>query len=157
MRLSFAGSSGSFGSTYASRLPLPLVSTTIGVHPCDFAESPVSKNVFIFTQPTTPLLAPGPPCENHKVWSSSFAKKRWCVKKHVSTSYHFCCFGSQIESWRPFWSSGITFAEGWSEPFLQKSGLFGPRKRALKYTRPCASIIELCRLLPPSQIGSLPQ
>src|SRR5215471_15342288 len=132
MRVSFAGSGGWFGSTYASRLPLPLVSTTIGVQPCDFAASPVSKYVFVFTQPTTPLLDPGPPCDSHSVWSLSFAKNRWCVKKQVSTSYHFCCFGSQIESSRPFWSSGSTFADGWSEPFLQKSGLFGARKRALK-------------------------
>src|SRR3954470_8795310 len=62
-----------------------------------------------------------------------------------------------MESWRPFCSSGNTFADGCSEPFLQKSGLFGPRKRALKYTRPCASIIALCRLEEPSHNGSLPQ
>ena len=57
----------------------------------------------------------------------------------------------------PFCSSGITFAEGWSDPFLQKAGLSGPRKRALKYTRPCSSIIALCRLDEPSHSGSLPQ
>ena len=72
MRLSFAGSSGSFGPTHASRLPLPLVSTMIGVQPCDFAESPVSRNSLVFTQPTTPLC--GPPCESHSVRLASLAK-----------------------------------------------------------------------------------
>src|SRR3954470_19089929 len=157
MRLSFFGSSGSFGSTYSSRLPLPLVSTTIGVQPCAFAASPVSKKTRVFTQPTAPLLEPGPPCESHSVRSLSLAKYRWCAKKQVSTWYHFCCFWSQIETCRPFCSSGITFADGWSDPFLQKSGLLGPRKRALKYTRPCSSIIALCRLEAPSHSGSLPQ
>ena len=37
MRLSFAGSTGWFGSTHSSRLPLPLVSRTSGVQPCDRA------------------------------------------------------------------------------------------------------------------------
>ena len=35
MRLSFAGSIGWLGSTYSSRLPLPLVSRTNGDQPCD--------------------------------------------------------------------------------------------------------------------------
>src|ERR1041385_7489133 len=144
-RLSFAGSTGSLGPTNSSRLPLPLVSTTIGVQPCDLAESPVSKKVLVLIQPTTPLLEPGPPCESHSVLSASFAKYRWCAKKQVSTWYHFCCFWSQMEPCRPFWSSGITFAERWSEPFLQKAGLSAGRQRALKYTRPCSSIIALCR------------
>ena len=38
-RLSFAGSTGWFGSTYASRLPLPLVSMMSAVQPCDFTSS----------------------------------------------------------------------------------------------------------------------
>src|SRR5262249_1373435 len=56
-RLSFDGSTGWSGSTYASRLPLPFVSRMNGVHPCDFASSPVSSNIFVFSQPMTP----GPP------------------------------------------------------------------------------------------------
>jgi hypothetical protein len=35
MRLSLVGSTGWFGSTYSSRLPLPLVSRMRAVHPCD--------------------------------------------------------------------------------------------------------------------------
>src|SRR5262245_20631658 len=132
MRLSFLGSTGSFGPTNSSRLPLPLVSTTTGVQPCDLAESPVSKKVFILTQPTTPPPTPGPPCESHSVRSLSLAKYRWCVPKQVSTCDHFCVLGSQIESCRPLSSTGITLADGWSEPLRQKSGFFGPRKRALK-------------------------
>ena len=54
--MSFVGSGGWSGSTYASRLPLPLVSSTSAVHPCDFAASPVWSNIFVFSQPTT-----GPP------------------------------------------------------------------------------------------------
>jgi hypothetical protein len=56
IRLSFEGSTSWFGSTEASRLPLPFVSRTSAVHPCDFAASPVSSNSFVFSQPTT-----GPP------------------------------------------------------------------------------------------------
>src|ERR1044071_9748435 len=88
-RLSFAGSTGSLGPTNSSRLPLPLVSTTIGDQPCDLAESPVSKKVLVLIQPTTPLLEPGPPCESHSVLSASFATSRWCAKKQVSTWYRF--------------------------------------------------------------------
>ena len=45
MRLSLVGSTGWFGSTHSSRLPLPLVSSTIGVQPCAFASSPVSSKI----------------------------------------------------------------------------------------------------------------
>src|ERR1051325_11703744 len=41
MRWSLVGSIGSFGSLYASRLPLPLVSRMNGVQPCAFCSSPV--------------------------------------------------------------------------------------------------------------------
>ena len=40
-------------------------------------------------------------------------------------------------------SSGNTLADGWSEPFLQKSGLAGGRMRAANQTRPFSSIIGL--------------
>jgi hypothetical protein len=42
-------------------LPLPLVSRMNGVQPCDFTSSPVSSNIFRFSQPTTWL----PVGENH--------------------------------------------------------------------------------------------
>src|SRR5579862_3858540 len=127
----------------------------MGVQPCDFAESPVSRNNRVFTQPTTPLC--GPPWLVHSVWFASPAKKRWCVEKQVSTCSHFPVFGSYMESWRGDSFSGTTFADGWSEPFLQKSGLGAGRMRALNQTRPSLSIIALCRLLWPSQIGLSPQ
>ena len=132
MRLSFAGSTGSFGSTYASRLPLPLVSTMIGVQPCDFAESPVSKNVLVFTQPTTPLLEPGPPCDEPQR-AVLVVREIEMVREEAGIDVIPLLLSSDPRSRvaRPFCSSGITFADGWSEPFLQKSGLFGPRKRAL--------------------------
>ena len=53
MRLSFVGIERLIGSTYASRLPLPLVSMMSAVQPCDFTSSPVSSNIFVFSQPTT--------------------------------------------------------------------------------------------------------
>ena len=68
MRLSLAGSSGWLGSTYSSRLPLPLVSRMSAVQPCDFAASPVSSNILVFTQPTTP---PPPPLLVHSVLLAS--------------------------------------------------------------------------------------
>src|ERR1051326_5636143 len=61
IRLSLFGSSGSFASTYSSRLPLPLVSTITGVQPCDFASSPVSSYILVLSQPTTPLCGPPAP------------------------------------------------------------------------------------------------
>src|SRR5436190_10778289 len=67
-RLSLVGSTGWFGSTYSSRLPLPLVSRMSAVQPCDFAASPVSSNILVFTQPTTP---PPPPLLVHSVLLAS--------------------------------------------------------------------------------------
>src|SRR5262252_3712530 len=141
MRLSFVGSIGSFGPTYSSRLPLPLASMMIGVQPCDFAESPVSRNILVFTQPTTPLC--GPPELSHSVLFGSCPKYRWCVGKQVSTCAHLPVFGSYTETWRGEASSGTTFADGWSDPFLQKSGFGAGRKRAVNHTRPSLSIIAL--------------
>ena len=77
MRLSLVGSTGWFGSTHSSRLPLPLVSRTIGVQPCDFASSPVSSNFLVSSQPSAPL--PGPPALSQSVLLASSAKTRWCV------------------------------------------------------------------------------
>ena len=74
MRLSFAGSTGWFGSTHSSRLPLPLVSMTIGVQPCAFASSPVSSNTLRSSQPSAPL--PGPPALIHSVLFASSANTR---------------------------------------------------------------------------------
>src|SRR5437762_3851291 len=126
----------------------------IGVQPCDFAESPLARNCLVLSQATTP--APGPPWLNQSV-SLSLAKKRWCVGKQRSACIHFCVFGSYTDAWRGDCSIGNAFAEGWSEPFLQKSAFAAGRKRALNQTRPCASICALCRLEEPSQIGSAPQ
>ena len=97
MRLSFAGSSGASGSTQASRRPLPLVSTTRGVHPCDVAASRVSQNIFVLTQPTMAnsfwrLLL------SHSVWFASSAKFKWCVPKHVSMNVNCLLFGSYTVS-----------------------------------------------------------
>src|SRR5215467_3932620 len=154
-RLSLAGSTGSFGSTYSSRLPLPFVSRMSAVHPCDFASSPVSSNVLRFSQPMTPLT--GPPALVHSVLFVSSAKTRWCVWKHVRISVIFPVFGSYMDRCRFDVSSGVSFAEGCSDPFLQKSGLPGTPTRDVNQTRPFSSSIGLCMLVWLSQIGSGPQ
>ena len=51
--------------------------------------------------------------------------------------------GSRIVRWRLERSTGKALAEGWSEPFLQKSGLLGPRIAAANQTRPLRSNIPL--------------
>ena len=60
-------------------------------------------------------------------------------------------------TWRTFFSIGKAFADGCSEPFLQKSGLSGPRIAAASHTRPLPSNIELWLLTRLSQIFSSPQ
>src|SRR5262245_48297201 len=103
--------------SFSSRFPLPLVSTIKGVQPCDRTSSPVSSNIFVFNQPTTPLA--GPPALVHRVLLASFAKYRCWVVKQVLISDHLPLFGSYMESWRSEVSSGVTFADGWSPPDLQ--------------------------------------
>src|SRR5258708_13697582 len=100
----------------------------IGVQPCDFAESPVSRNILVFTQPTTPLC--GPPALVHSVLLASWPKYRWCVEKQVSTCFHWLVFGSYTGTWRRELSCGATLAQGWSEPFFHKSGLRAARTAA---------------------------
>src|SRR5712691_7825767 len=121
----------------------------------DFCSSPVASNILRFNHPMTPL--PGPPALVHSVWLASSAKTRWCVGKHVLISVIFPVRGSYIERWRLDDSSGVSFAEGWSEPRLQKSGLAGGRTREVNHTRPFSSYIGLCVLVWLSQIGSGPQ
>ena len=65
--------------------------------------------------------------------------------------------GSYIESWRLDRSSGNIFADGCSEPFLQKAGLSGGRTREVNQTRPFSSNIGLCMLVWLSQMISSPQ
>src|SRR5437667_9263267 len=72
-------------------------------------------------------------------------------------SDHLPVFGSYIERCRPDSLSGATLADGWSDPFLQKSGLAGGRTRAVNQTRAFSSMIGLCMLVWLSQIGLSPQ
>src|SRR5207302_5290704 len=139
----------------SSRLPWPLVSRTEAVQPCDAAASPVARNFLVLSQPAT--AACGPPALVHSVLSASAANCRWCVEKQVSISVNFRVFGSYIASCRVDFSTGKAFAEGWSEPFLQKAGLSSPRIRAVNHTRPSLSNIGLCTLAWLSQIFSSPQ
>src|SRR5881275_1585030 len=122
MRLSFVGSTGWSGSTYASRLPLPFVSRIRAVQPCDFSSSPVSSNSFVFSQPTT-----GPPPDVHSVRFASSANIRWWVLKQVLMCVSFPVFGSYMARCRPARFSGNSCADGWLDPALQKAGLSGGR------------------------------
>src|SRR5439155_17259995 len=117
MRLSFVGSIGSLGSTYASRLPLPLTSRISAVQPWDFSSSPVSSNTLRFNQPTT-----GPPPLVHSVLFASSANIRWCVLKQVLMCVIPRLFGSNIASWRLELFNGNSFADGCVEPSRQNAG-----------------------------------
>src|SRR6266571_5558894 len=154
MRLSLAGSTGWFGSTYSSRLPLPLVSRTSDVQPCDFCSSPVSSNILTFSQPTA---SPPPPLLVHNVLFASFANCRWCVLKQVSINVTFFVFGSYTASCRPELVSGKAFADGLLDPCLQKAGLSFGRIFEVNQTRPFSSSMGLCTLALLFQIGSSPQ
>ena len=77
--------------------------------------------------------------------------------KHVLISVNFSVFGSYMARWRLARSSGNSFADGWSEPFLQKAGLSGGRTREVNQTRPFSSNIGLCMLVWLSQMVSSPQ
>src|SRR5262249_43241868 len=112
--------------------------------PCDFCSSPVSSNILRFSQPKTGGC--GPPALVHRVLLASSAKIRWWVGKQVLISVNFALAGSYIDRWRLASASGNTFAEGWSDPALQKSGLAGGRTRAVIQTLPFSSIIGLCML-----------
>src|SRR5688572_18155719 len=92
------------------------------VHPCDFSSSPVSSNIFVFSQPTT-----GPPPLVHSVLFASSANIRWWVLKQVLMCVRRLVPGSYIARWRPERGTGKSFADGWLEPSLQNAGLSGGR------------------------------
>src|SRR3989442_13730738 len=121
----------------------------------DFCSSPVASNILRFNHPMTPL--PGPPALVHKVLLASSAKTRWCVGKHVLISVIFPVFGSYMERWRFDSSRGKSFADGCSEPFLQKSGFAGAPTREGNQTRPFSSNIGLCMLVSLSPMCPGPQ
>src|SRR6516164_585705 len=123
--------------------------------PCDFCSSPVSSNILRLSQPTTPLC--GPPALVHSVLLASSANTRWCVGKQVLISVILPVAGSYMERCRVDCSIGVSLADGWSDPFLQKSGLANCPTREVNQTRPFSSIIGLCMLAWLSQITSSPQ
>src|SRR5207247_2580303 len=60
-------------------------------------------------------------------------------------------------TWRFALLIGNAFAEGWSDPFLQTSGLAGGRILAANQTRAFSSNIRLCGMVWASQSFSSPQ
>src|SRR5579864_6619120 len=106
MRMSFAGSIGWPGSVYSSRLPLPFVSRTNGVQPCDFSASWVSSYILVFSQPT--LSPPG--LLNQSVLLASSANMRCCVLVQRSTISHLPVLGSYTLVWRELLEIGKDIA-----------------------------------------------
>src|SRR5215211_7433492 len=152
MRLSFVGSVGALGSTYSSRRPFPLMSRISAVQPCAFSSSPVWSHSLVLNHPTT-----GPPPLVQSVRLESSANIRWCVPKQVATCFISFVFGSYTARWRADPLSGKRRADGWLDPALQKSGLFGPRTLEVIQTRPVSSNIGLYTFALLVQIGSVPQ
>ena len=70
---------------------------------------------------------------------------------------NFFVFGSYIDRCRFALLIGKTLADGWLDPFLQKSGFSGGRTLAVNHTRAFSSIIGLCWFDWLFQIGSAPQ
>src|SRR6516225_2318392 len=155
MRLSLVGSTGWLGCTYSSRLPLPLVSRMNGVQPWDFTSSPVSSSILVLTQPST--SAPAPPELAHSVRLASKPNCTWWVGKQVLTMVKFLVAGSSMTTWRFDALIGNAFAEGWSDPALQTSGLAAGRILAAYQTRAFSSNIRLCGMVWACQIFSSPQ
>src|SRR5579863_3136973 len=102
--MSLVGSIGWPGSVYSSRFPLPLVSRTNGVQPCDFSASCVSSYILVFSQPT--LSPPG--LLNQRVLLASSANMRCCVLVHRSTRSHLPVLGSYMFVCRELFRSGRT-------------------------------------------------
>ena len=92
---------------------MPFVSSTNAVHPCAFAASPVSSSILVLIHPTT-----------DRRWSKGVirivAELQVMSPQQVSTNVAFIVLGSRTVRDRDIRSNGDSFAEGWSEPLLQK-------------------------------------
>src|SRR5262249_60655496 len=119
------------------------------VHPCDFAASPVSKNILVLSQPTG--LSPAPP-DVHSVLLASKAKFKCWVPKQVSMKVYFPLLRSSIASWRLLCASGRSLADGWAEPLRQKAGFARLRTDAPSHTLASCSATEQWVLHPVSPI-----
>src|SRR5258707_14410683 len=96
-----------------------------GVQRCDFNSSPVSSIILVLTQPRT--SAPAPPELAQSVRLASKPNCTWWVGKQVLTSVKFLVAGSSMTTWRFDALIGKGFAEGWSDPAFQASGLAAGR------------------------------
>src|SRR5213083_2796385 len=126
-----------------------------GVQPCDFNSSPVSSSSLVLTQPRT--SAPAPPELAHSVRLASKPNCTWGVGKQVLTWAKSYFAGSYMMTWRLELLIGNAFAEGWSDPFLQTSGLAAGRILAANQTRAFSSNIRLWGMVWASQSFSSPQ
>src|SRR6266436_5945998 len=112
-----------------------------GVQPCDLISSPVSSSILVLTQPRT--SAPAPPELAHRVRLASNPNCTWWVGKQVLTVVKSLVFGSSMTTWRFDALIGNAFADGWSDPALQASGLAAGRTLAANQTRAFSSNIRL--------------
>src|SRR5262249_31805327 len=80
-----------------------------------------------------------------------------CVAKHVLMCVSCLVFGSYAARWRPALAIGNSFADGWVDPSLQKSGLAGGRTAEGIQPRPFSSNIGFCTLVLLVQMTSSPQ
>src|ERR1700680_1861459 len=101
-----------------------------GVQPCDLTSSPVSSSILVSTQPRT--SAPMPPELAQSVRSASKPNCTWWVGKQVLTVLKSLLAGSYMTTWRFDVLIGNAFAEGTSDPALQKSG-FAPGRILAAY------------------------
>jgi hypothetical protein len=106
----------------------------------------------VFSQPTT-----CPPPLVQSVLFASSANIRWWVPKHVLMCVSSLVFGSYTWRWRLALLTGNSFADGWLDPSLQKSGLADGRTAEVIQTRPFSSNIGLCTLFLLVQMTSSPQ
>src|SRR6266849_2118650 len=127
-------------STAGSIFPSPLVSRYAGHQPCAFFASPVSSKTRVFNQPK----ACPPGGLKNSVLSLSKPNWRWWVLKQVSMGVNFFVSGSYTAACLPALFTGKYFANGLSDPALQKSGLSDGRTFDVTQTLPFSSIIGLC-------------
>ena len=102
--------------------------------PATFAASPVSSNIFMSSQPTTVPAAAGPQHVVGVVAELQMMRPEAGVDERVLHGLGIEHRKMAVRCAPP----ETALAEGWSEPFLQKAGLFGPRTAAANHTRPFA-------------------
>ena len=155
MRLSFAGSTGWFGSTHSSRLPLPLVSMTIGVQPCDFGLV-AGLLELLGVEPAEHAARPGRPRSVHSVLLASSAKIE--MVRRIAGADQRDLAGLRIEH-RQMPRRGARAGTPWRtdgpSPSCRNPDWAAGRRARSTRPGPFRRYIGLCVVVWPSQIGSV--